>query len=111
MLFASGDIIEFDFNPSLGHEPAGRRPALVVSNEMFNVSTSMTLVCPITTRRDSFPLHFGLPEGLQTYGVVAIEQVRAFDLEARHPRFVESVNDGDDSAFMDHVRECLRSFF
>lgn len=111
MLFAAGDIIEFDFNPSLGHEPAGRRPALVVSNETFNVSTSMTLVCPITTRRDAFPLHFDVPEGLSTYGMVAIEQVRAFDLEARHPQFIESVNDSDDPAFMDHVKECLRSFF
>lgn len=111
MLFSQGDIIEFDFNPSLGHEPAGRRPALVVSSDLFNVSTSMTLVCPITTRQDNFPLHLDLPDGLETYGTVPLEQVRAFDLNARRPRFVESVFEGDDPDFMAHVKECLQSFF
>lgn len=111
MLFSQGDIIEFDFNPSLGHEPAGRRPAVVVSSDTFNVSTSMTLVCPITTRQDNFPLHLDLPDGLETFGVVPVEQVRAFDLEARNPKFIESVKDSDDPEFIDHLRECLRSFF
>ncbi|MCI8366202.1 MAG: type II toxin-antitoxin system PemK/MazF family toxin [Eggerthellaceae bacterium] len=111
MLFSRGDIIEFDFNPSLGHEPAGRRPALVVSTDLFNASTSMTLVCPITTRQDNFPLHLDLPDGLETYGTVPLEQVRAFDLAARNPQYIESVNDSDAPEFMDHIREALRSFF
>lgn len=111
MLFSQGDIIEFDFNPSIGHEPAGRRPALVVSTDLFNVSTSMTLVCPITTRQDNFPLHFDLPGGLETYGTVPLEQVRAFDLDARNPRFIESVIESDDPSFLDRVRECHKSFY
>lgn len=109
--FSQGDIVEFDFSPSMGHEPAGRRPALIVSSDNFNISTSMTLVCPITTRRDAFPLHLDLPGGLKTYGTVPVEQVRAFDLEARNPSFVESVLDSDDPGFIDRVAECLRSFF
>lgn len=108
-IYNQGDIIEFDFSPSTGHEPAGRRPALVVSTYSFNVSTSMTLVCPITTTTNRFPLHFLLPQNLDTYGCVNLEQVRAFDLDARRPRFIESV--GPESDFLNHVRECLRSFF
>ena len=108
-IYSQGDIVEFDFSPSEGHEPAGGRPALVVSTYNFNVSTSMTLVCPITTTTNGFPLHFRLPDGLDTYGCVNLEQVRAFDLEARRSRFVESV--GPESEFLDHIRECLRSFF
>ncbi|HAM14917.1 MAG TPA: hypothetical protein DCP91_03455, partial [Eggerthellaceae bacterium] len=77
VIFSKGDIVEFDFSPSVGHEPTGRRPALVVSRDKFNLSTSMTLVCPITTRANPFPLHLELPAGLETYGVVAVEQVRA----------------------------------
>ncbi len=111
MLFSQGDIIEFDFSPSKGHEPMGRRPAIVVSSDEFNVSTSMTLVCPVTTRKDGFPLHLDLPTGLETYGCVPMEQVRAFDLGVRNPRFIESVKSGDDPDFVDHLRECLRSFF
>lgn len=31
-----GDIIKLNFNPQSGHEQAGYRPALVVSNEVFH---------------------------------------------------------------------------
>ena len=108
MIFSKGDIVEFDFSPSVCHEPAGRRPALVVSRDKFNVSTSMTLVCPITTRANPFPLHLELPAGLETYGDVAVEQLRAFDLEARCPRLVESID--PHGQFMRDVDELIHSF-
>ena len=31
-----GAIIKVDFNPQAGHEQAGYRPALVISNDFFN---------------------------------------------------------------------------
>lgn len=31
MVFEQGDIIEVDFDPTRGHEPQKKRPALVVS--------------------------------------------------------------------------------
>ena len=31
-----GDIIKLNFNPQAGHEQAGYRPALVISNDFFN---------------------------------------------------------------------------
>ena len=34
-----GDLIKVSFNPQHGHEQAGYRPALVVSNDEFNVRT------------------------------------------------------------------------
>lgn len=108
MIFGKGDIVEFDFSPLVGHEPAGRRPALVVSRDKFNVSTGMTLVCPITTPVNPFPLHLELPAGLQTYGVVAVEQLRAFDLDARRPSLVESVD--PHGQFMRDVDELIHSF-
>ncbi|WP_165043756.1 type II toxin-antitoxin system PemK/MazF family toxin [Adlercreutzia sp. ZJ138] len=108
MIFCKGDIVEFDFSPSACHEPTGRRSALVVSRDKFNISTSMTLVCPITTRANPFPLHLELPAGLETYGVVAVEQLRAFDLDARHPRFVENVDPR--GSFMRDVDELIHSF-
>ena len=107
MVFEQGDVIFFDLDPSVGHEPAGRRPALVVSSFDFNVSTSMTLVCPITSTLNGFPLHLELPEGVDTRGCVACEQVRAYDLDARGAERVESVPDD----FMAKVTSCIRSFF
>ncbi|MBQ3339549.1 MAG: type II toxin-antitoxin system PemK/MazF family toxin [Atopobiaceae bacterium] len=105
MVFGKGDIVEFDFSPPIGHQPADRRPALVVSRDEFNVSTSITLVCPITTRANPFPLHLELPAGLDTYGVVAIEQQCAFDLDVRRPRLVESID--SHGPFMRDVDELI----
>lgn len=109
-LFQQGDLVEFDFSPSRGHEPAGRRPGLVVSSDEFNWSTSMTLVCPITTRNNGFPLHLALPENLdERYGFVVVEQVRAFDLDARNAVTVAHLN--RNTPIMRHVVSLLKSFF
>ncbi len=47
-VFEQGDIVYLDFDPQSGHEQKGRRPALVVSNNLFNRVSSLTMVCPIT---------------------------------------------------------------
>jgi mRNA interferase MazF len=108
-IFSQGDIIEFDFSPSQGHEPTGRRPALVVSSDYFNISTSMTLVCPITTQSNGFPLHILLPEDIDTTGFVVVEQVRAFDMAARNPKQIEHLDAKSDTVLA--IRECLKSFY
>lgn len=108
-LLNQGDIVEFDFAPSLGHEPTGRRPGLVVSSYDFNISTSMTLVCPITTANNGFPLHLRLPEIDERYGWVALEQVRAYDLESRHAKVVAHLD--AEGEFMGNVVSVLRSFY
>ena len=36
-----GDIIKLDFNPQAGHEQAGYRPAVVLSNDFFNQKTNL----------------------------------------------------------------------
>ncbi len=43
-----GDFIVVTFDPQSGHEQKGRRPALVISNSVFNKATGLTIVCPIT---------------------------------------------------------------
>ena len=45
-------IAWFWFDPAIGSEQAGNRPALVVSGEVFNQSMSVLTVLPITTRRE-----------------------------------------------------------
>ncbi len=84
-----GDIILMNFNPQSGHEQKGRRPALVVSNRVFNKLTNLALVCPITQTDRGFPLHVLLGTGLKTMGFVMCEQVKSLDMVAREARFVE----------------------
>ena len=82
MIWEQGDIIEVNFDPTLGHEPQKRRPALVVSVSFFNnVLSSLAVVCPITSTKNGHPLHVEIPEGNVVQGCVCIEAMRAIDLE------------------------------
>lgn len=89
MTFKQGDIIFLDFNPQLGHEQSGRRPAIVVSNDDFNKFTGLTMVCPITSTKRGFPAHVELDSRTKTQGVIMCEQVKALDLSKRSSYFLE----------------------
>lgn len=86
-----GDIIKVSFDPRSGHEQAGYRPALVVSNNEFIKRTKLAIVCPITNTNNSFPLHVALDSRTKTTGVVLCEHVRTLDLNARQCKFVEKI--------------------
>ena len=68
-----GDIIKINFNPQKGHEQAGYRPAIVVSNNTFNRVSKLVFVCPITNSIDNFPLHIKLDTRTVTTGIILCE--------------------------------------
>ena len=86
-----GDIIKVNFNPQMGHEQAGYRPALVISNNFFNLKTNLTIACPITNTNNHFPLHIPLDDRTKTTGVILCEHVKALDLNARNYSVVEQL--------------------
>jgi Growth inhibitor len=86
-----GDIIKLNFNPQSGHEQAGFRPAVVISNDFFNEKVNMTIVCPITNTNRSFPLHIALDDRTKTTGFVLCEHIKSIDLEARSYHYVERI--------------------
>ena len=88
-VFDQGDIIYLDFDPQSGHEQKGRRPALVVSNNVYNRFHNLLLVCPITNTNRGFPFHIPLDERTKTTGVIMCDQVRALDVAARNGEFWE----------------------
>ena len=49
-----GELISLTFDPQSGHEQRGRRPALVVSKDLFNRHTGLCIACPITSARLPF---------------------------------------------------------
>jgi len=85
-----GDIIKMNLNPTKGHEQAGFRPVLVVSNDEFNSRTNLFLICPISNTVNDFPMHVKLA-GTTTTGEIRCEQVKAIDPKARPFTFVETV--------------------
>lgn len=86
-----GDIVKLNFNPQAGHEQAGYRPALVVSNNFFNEKTNMVIVCPITNTDNQFPLHISLDKRTRTTGVILCEHIRAVDIRARGYKVIERI--------------------
>jgi mRNA interferase MazF len=83
-----GDFVALTFDPQAGHEQRGRRPALVVSNDLFNRHTGLAIVCPITNPERGFPFHVAIPDHPSVTGFVMVEQVKATDFHARNARFI-----------------------
>ncbi|RYM04768.1 type II toxin-antitoxin system PemK/MazF family toxin [Sporolactobacillus sp. THM7-7] len=84
-----GDIVVIDLNPQSGHEQMGRRPALVVSNNVLNTRSNVIFFAPITHTIRAFPTHVSLNNQTNTTGSILCEQTKALDYKARHARFVE----------------------
>jgi mRNA interferase MazF len=78
-----GEFIAVDFDPQSGHEQKGWRPALVISNDLFNKATGLCIVCPVTNTRRDYPFHVEIPEGSEVTGVVMVEQVKSLEFGAR----------------------------
>ena len=78
-----GDFVVVTFNPQSGHEQRGRRPALVISNDLFNKHTGLCIACPITNTKRDYPFHVAIPEDQDVTGYVMVEQVKSLDFRAR----------------------------
>lgn len=89
-----GDFISLTFDPQSGHEQKGRRPALVISNDLFNKHTGMCIVCPITNTDRNFPFHVKIPDQLNVCGFIMVEQVKSVDFYSRKAKKIEKSPDG-----------------
>ena len=77
-----GEIVLTNFDPVIGHEQSGYRPALVVSNADFNNASNLILICPITNSNRCKPMDIPLID-TKTTGFILCEHIRAVDLLKR----------------------------
>lgn len=84
-----GDFVALTFDPQSGHEQKGRRPALVISNDLFNQRTGLALVCPLTNTDRKIPFHAKVPEHCILTGFVMVDQVKSVDCIARNAKFID----------------------
>src|SRR6266705_1099514 len=79
-----GDIYWADLDPTKGHEQAGQRPVLVLSNDVFNQRSGTVIAMALTSQpqRAGFPLSFELA-GLQLpkKSWVKISQIRTLSVQ------------------------------
>lgn len=86
-----GDIVLLDFDPQLGKEQAGTRPAVVISGKSYNSKAGLAIFCPITSKKKYYPFEVLLGNNLKTRGVVLTDQIKSFDWVERRVRFKEKV--------------------
>jgi mRNA interferase MazF len=87
----AGDIVWIDFSPQTGREQAGRRPALVLSPQLYNEKVGLMIVCPITSKSKGYPFEVPLPEGLAVSGAVLSDHVKSLDWKVRGASVVDQV--------------------
>ena len=88
-----GDFVAVTFDPQSGHEQRGRRPALVVSNTLFNKHTGLAIVCPLTNTDRSFPFHVAVVNDPNVTGFVMVEQVKSIDFRTRKANRIGRASD------------------
>ena len=86
-----GDIVYIDFNPQAGHEQMGRRPAVVISNNLYNRMSKILMLCPITNTNKNHPFHVALDNRTKITGVVLCDQAKMLDVVARQASFEEKI--------------------
>jgi mRNA interferase MazF len=84
----SGDVVWLTFDPQVGREQAGRRPALVLSSHDYNRTVGLMVVCPITNQAKGYPFEVAIPSGLKVSGVILADHVKSVDWAGRNSTFV-----------------------
>src|SRR5438445_11712991 len=79
-----GDIFWADLDPTKGHEQSGRRPVLILSNDIFNQRSGTVIAMALTAepQRAGFPLTLELASAkLPKKSWVKISQVRTLSTQ------------------------------
>jgi mRNA interferase MazF len=82
-----GDLVWLNFDPQVGHEQGGQRPAIVISPDEYNRTTGLAIVCPITRQAKGYDHEVTIPPGLTVSGVVLCDHIKNVDWQGRGMTF------------------------
>jgi mRNA interferase MazF len=87
-----GCVYWVDFDPVRGSEQGKTRPALVIQNNLGNLTSSTTIVIAITSQVPSkhYPMHVHITLEARP-AVVLCEQIRTVSLERVDPKVVSEL--------------------
>jgi mRNA interferase MazF len=104
-----GDVVILDFNPQAGHEQAGKRPALVISADIFNATTGFIVACPITSQIKGYPFEIPVAGAQKTTGVILSDQFKSLDWRSRGAKVVDSVDQATVDAVVAIVAKIIQA--
>jgi mRNA interferase MazF len=80
----AGDIVWLSFDPQVGREQAGHRPAVVLSPAVYNAKTSLMVCCPMTTQIKNYPFEVLIFGGIPS--AILADQVKSLDWRKRRAK-------------------------
>ena len=104
---ARGEVWLADLNPTRGHEQAGQRPVVIISDDIMNDGPSgLVIVLPMTSTLRPIPsqVRVSPPEGgVRNKSAVLCEAVRSISIDRLARRWGAL-----SPATMRHVEDCVR---
>lgn len=73
-----------NFNPGQGYEQKNKRPAIALSHDLVAKTSNMTIVTPISSTKQNFPMYYSLKETKDIHGKNLLNQIIALDLKTRN---------------------------
>ena len=86
-----GSIIKINFDPVMGSEQSGYRPAVVLTNNFVLAKTNIVSICPITTKQGKSALHVLLDSRTATQGAVLCAHNKSIDINKRPYTIIEEL--------------------
>jgi mRNA interferase MazF len=87
-----GDIIKINLDPKKGHEQAGYRPYICLSNKIISDYANIAIFAPISSTKRKYPLYITLQK-TKTTGCVLLDQLVTIDYNVRDFRYIETIPD------------------
>ncbi|HEB9286337.1 type II toxin-antitoxin system PemK/MazF family toxin [Campylobacter coli] len=104
-----GELWIADFEPQVGEEIAKKRPALILSNNLFNSNQKLVFVVPLTTWQDKFykgiwflKIDKNATNNLNVDSAINCSQIKSFSKD----RLIEKIGEVDEK-IMKEVRIIL----
>ena len=86
-----GSIIKINFDPVMGSEQSGYRPAVVLTNNFVLAKTNIVSICPITTKQGKSALNVLLDGRTTTQGAVLCAHSKSIDINKRPYTVIEEL--------------------
>lgn len=103
-----GDIVWLEFNPRVGHEQSGIRPALVISPGEYNEKVGLALFCPITSKEKGYPFEVKVSVGDKITGVILSDQIKSLDWKRRNAKYITSIKEKEMDEVIERVLLLIR---
>lgn len=100
-----GDLVWLDFDPNVGREQAGHRPAVVLTDSGYNFAAGLMLCVPVTTKIKDYPFEVEL--GGDVRSAALVDQISSMDWKARNAVFIRKIDDDELEEIQDKAKKLI----